>query len=82
MSESLAHQYVLSRDEAYDYTAALAADTPWSEMNPEQQASLIQEAYNQGWFEKGTTFIGKDGVDYTQQVQEAIDEMRAGRGAP
>jgi len=56
------------------------AGLPWNELNPEQQAEIIQEAFAAGYFETGDFIVG--GVDYSDYMDEVMRQVRAGQGAP
>jgi hypothetical protein len=78
--------------EGYDYVKALRAGKPWTKMNPEQQAQLIQDAFHGGYFEHpGVRFgaVGGKGAvlrpggrtpegftDYTPVLIAAVEELR------
>ncbi len=71
--------------DGYDYEKALDEGKSWSELSPEQQAELIQDAVLDAGFDF-TDPTDKfrspaNGTDYTAQLQEALAEIRAGRGA-
>jgi hypothetical protein len=71
-----------SRNEAYDFGKAIKAGKSWTELNPEQQAHLIDQAYAERLFDDpNAKFILTDGTDITQYARNAIDQMRAGKGA-
>lgn len=68
---------------AYDYEADVLAGKPWHELGPEQQANLIEEAYEQGYFDangRGTFKI--NGKDATAYLEEALRQIRGGYGSP
>lgn len=71
-----------NRNEAYDFGRAVNEGKVWSELNPEQQAALIEEAYRDGLFNDPNARLMHNGTDYTDFARRAIAEMRAGRGAP
>lgn len=71
-----------SRNEAYEFEQPIRDGKSWTELNPEQQAHLIEEAYVKGLFDDpNARFIFDDGSDQTAFVRDAIEQMRAGRGA-
>lgn len=70
-----------SRDAAYEFETPIRNGKSWAELNPEQQAHLIEEAYNQGLFDDPNKRFVYNGNDYTDYVRNAITEMRNGRGA-
>lgn len=65
--------------EGYSLTRAAAEGRPWHALNCEQQATLIEEAYSQGWFEGGAMRLA--GRDVTAWAAAAVAELRAGRGS-
>lgn len=79
MSEALwAQQF----GEGYDISKALAENRPWSALNPEQQAEILEKSFEQGLFSDPNATFSFNGQDYTEQVRAMIAEMRARRGAP
>jgi hypothetical protein len=79
MSEALWAQYL---GDGYDFEKGLAEGKSWSELNPEQQAELLETAYRQGFFDgTGRRFV-VNGVDYTDYLNEALKQVRSGQGAP
>lgn len=71
--------------EGSDWRAALDAGRSWGELDPEQQVRLLKVAYaRSGYFEgPGQRFVDEDtGVDYTGQLARALEQLRAGKGAP
>ena len=71
--------------EPEDWRAALDAGRSWAELDPEQQLQFLQAAYSRSryFMTPGQRFIDDDtGVDYTPQLEAALEELRAGRGAP
>ncbi len=87
MSEALWSQQF---GRGYDWEPSVP-HTPWAQLEPEQQAEMIEQASRQGFFtpghpNEGTFFwdIRGDGrlVDLTDYLEEAVRQMRAGRGAP
>ncbi|HEX5744659.1 MAG TPA: hypothetical protein VFZ09_00370 [Archangium sp.] len=89
VAESL---WAQSFGEGYDYVKALRAGKPWTKMNPEQQAQLIQDTFHGGYFEApGVRFgaVGGKGAvllpggktpegftDYTPVLVAALDVLR------
>lgn len=71
-----------SRDAAYEFETPIRNGKSWAELNPEQQAHLLEEAYHQGLFDDPNKRFVYNGNDYTDYVRNAITEMRNGRGAP
>ena len=79
VSEALWAQYV---GDKYNVARGLGQGKSWAELNPEQQAQLVQDAYSQGCFEDPPGRLVVDGVDRTDELGRALTELRAGRGAP
>lgn len=53
---------------------------PWSELEVEQQASFIEHAHAAGASRGGAWWV--NGTDLQDYLQDALRELRAGRGAP
>jgi hypothetical protein len=67
---------------AYEFTEPLKEGKKWKDLNPEQQASLIETAYRERFFDnQNARYILTDGTDLTQQMRDAIQEMLNGKGA-
>ncbi|NNC01922.1 hypothetical protein HJC10_03515 [Corallococcus exiguus] len=79
MSEALVGQWF---GDGYNFEKALRQGKAWEEMNPEQQAELIEQAFGQGCFETPPSPFMVDGRDYTTQFEAAKKALRAGQGAP
>ncbi|WP_426751717.1 hypothetical protein [Myxococcus sp. Y35] len=79
MSEAL---FAQAFGDGYNLGKALREGKSWSEMNPEQQAELLEQGYRAGFFETPPRRFYLGGVDYTAQLEAAVREVRAGRGAP
>ncbi len=78
MSEALISQ---EWGNGYDWQKSIPA-TPWNELEPEQQAEFLADAYASGFFNgTGNRFV-RNGVDYTDYLHEALAQLRAGQGAP
>jgi hypothetical protein len=78
MTEALVSQ---EWGKGYDWQASVPG-TPFAELEPEQQAQLIGNAFASGYFTGGATRFVYDGVDYTEYLEGALADVRAGRGAP
>jgi hypothetical protein len=81
MSEALWAQNV---GDGYDLLKGLQQGKSWRELNPEQQATLLEEAFKAGFFDgSGRPFKYGDGnEDYTDYLKAALAQVRKGRGAP
>ena len=79
------HAYIADSLEAqlvgdgYRLDKGLREGRAWAQLNCEQQATFIEEAFEQGCFE-GRPFMLR-GHDYSAQLEVALRELRAGRGA-
>lgn len=79
------HAYIADSVEAqlvgdgYRLEKGLREGRAWAELNCEQQATLIEEAYGQKCFH-GYPLVLR-GRDYTAAFEQAVKELRAGRGA-
>ncbi|MGI9056705.1 MAG: hypothetical protein ACR2F2_13000 [Pyrinomonadaceae bacterium] len=72
-----------SRDAAYEFETPIKNGRSWAELNPEQQAHLLDQAYKNGLFDDpNARFVLADGTDITDYVRDAINQVRNGRGAP
>lgn len=56
------------------------AGRPWAELETEQQAAVIEDAFRAGFFTTGRFVIGE--VDLSAVLEGYVAELRAGRGAP
>lgn len=79
LTEALGAQFV---GDGYDFEKGLQEGKTWSELNPEQQAEMIQTAHQQGYFNSPNARFIVNGVDYTAQLQDALVQVRSGQGAP
>lgn len=78
--------------DGYDFKKGIDEGKSWSELNPEQQGKLLQKAQEAGAFDSpDRTFIHVEyddagnelsRTDYTGFLKHALEELRAGRGAP
>ncbi|MBK7858865.1 MAG: hypothetical protein IPJ65_09655 [Archangiaceae bacterium] len=79
------HAYIADSLEAqlvgdgYRLEKGLREGKRWAELNCEQQATLVEEAYEQRCFD-GKPLVLR-GHDYTPAFEAAMHELRAGRGA-
>jgi hypothetical protein len=72
--------YAQSFGEGYDLARALRARRGWAALNCEQQATLIELAFEQGCFQ-GRPFV-LEAVDYSGDFEAARAALHAGEGAP
>jgi hypothetical protein len=79
MSEALVAQHI---GDGYDFEKGLDAGKSWRELNPEQQAEFLQQAQLAGYFDNPTGGFRFNGKDYTAQITAAMEQVRAGKGAP
>jgi hypothetical protein len=79
MSEAL---WAQNLGDGYDYEKALGEGKSWSELNPEQQAELLETAYRQGFFDGTGRRFMVNGVDYTDYMNNVLKQVRSGQGAP
>ncbi|WP_141620107.1 hypothetical protein [Myxococcus sp. AB036A] len=79
MSEALFAQFF---GDGYNLGKALKEGKSWSQLNPEQQAELLEQGYLAGFFKTPPGRLYVNGVDYTAQLEAAVREVQAGRGAP
>lgn len=79
--------------DGYDFAKGIDQGLIWSALNPEQQAELIQQGFEYGFFHSndGHRFRCRasdndrfffNNKDYTDYLNSALIELRAGRGAP
>jgi hypothetical protein len=79
MSEAIIAQ---NGSDKYDFEKGIKAGKSWSELNPEQQSELLEQAYKNGFFDgTGRRFV-HNGTDYTDYLNEALRQVRSGQGAP
>jgi hypothetical protein len=79
MSEALwAQQF----GQGYDWKKGLNEGKTFAQLNPEQQAEFISNAFEAGYFDHPSAGYQAGGVDYTAQLRAALADIKAGRGAP
>lgn len=67
--------------DAYQFERGIREGKKWAELNPEQQARLIEESYASGMFaDENARLIGND--EHSAYARTAMAELRAKRGAP
>jgi hypothetical protein len=82
MSEALWAQKL---GDGYDFAKGIEEGKSWEDLNPEQQAELMEQAYDYGYFDVTNPNYGTfkyNGKDYTAYVANAVRQMLAGEGAP
>jgi hypothetical protein len=79
MSEAL---WAQKFGDGYDYAKALSEGKSWSELNPEQQAELIETAYREGFFDGTGKRFMVNGIDYTDYMNNVMNQVHSGQGAP
>lgn len=76
---------IAHRSEAYNWKVDAARNVPFSDLNPEQQAKLLEDAVASGYFDEPNAenkpFITESGQDYTAYLKAALHDIREGRGA-
>lgn len=88
MRESLINQFhgwrgAGNRHHAYDYVRGIKEGKTWAQLNPEQQAKLIEDCYVVGLFrEPEKKFAPNEIDDFTDFAREAIRQLRNREGAP
>ncbi|WP_241759056.1 DUF4157 domain-containing protein [Pyxidicoccus parkwayensis] len=80
MSEAL---WAQNFGDGYEFEKGIQEGKSWSQLNPEQQAELLQQAQRAGFFNPtgGGTFV-YNGTDYTAYLNDALAQIRSGKGAP
>jgi hypothetical protein len=83
--------YAQNYGDGYDFEKGIAEGKAWAELNPEQQAELLEQAQYFGAFDRDDRqFIYEEyddagavvrSADYTEYLKTALDEVQAGRGA-
>ncbi|MBI1789254.1 MAG: DUF4157 domain-containing protein [Acidobacteria bacterium] len=79
MSEAIIGQ---SWGEGYDWEKGVKEGKSWKDLNPEQQAELMENAYSSGFFNGAGKKFMYNGTDYTSYLNDALKQVRAGQGAP
>lgn len=79
MSEALWAQNV---GDGYDFEKGISQGKSWSQLNPEQQSELLQQAYASGFFDAPGQKFEYNGHDYTAYLNQALEQIRRGDGAP
>ncbi|MEO0592562.1 MAG: hypothetical protein AAFZ38_03195 [Myxococcota bacterium] len=78
--ESLYRQARADDDEAYVWEDSVP-QTPWHRLQVEQQAKMLENAVDKGFFDGKTRFV-YNGVDYTDYLKRYLKDLRRGRRAP
>ncbi|UCG28496.1 MAG: RHS repeat-associated core domain-containing protein, partial [Bacteroidales bacterium] len=81
ISEALIGQWF---GDGYDWWVGSKLTQTWSALNPEQQAKLIEEAFDKSTFNIGlkSGFLLKNSKIYIKLPQQAINMLLKGKGAP
>ena len=79
MSEAL---WAQKFGDAYKWKKGLDEGKTFAQLDPEQKAELISTAYKAGYFDHPSQGFHVDGTDYTAQLEAALADIKAGRGAP
>ncbi|MEW6730043.1 MAG: LysM peptidoglycan-binding domain-containing protein [Acidobacteriota bacterium] len=79
MSEALWGQYL---GDGYDFEKGIKEGKSWSQLNPEQQAELLEQAFANGFFNAPGNRFFYNGTDYTDYLNDALRQVRSGKGAP
>src|SRR4051812_25976805 len=66
----------------YDWEAGIQNGKDWKGQSPEQQAELIQNAHDTGWFNNPSQPFIWNGNDYTDYLKSAVSQLQSGQGAP
>ncbi len=71
--------------DAYDFEEDVINGVPWEDLEPEQQAELVQVAVQRGYFDPDSANFGTlsvNGVDVSDYMASAVEQLRSGTGAP
>ncbi|MEM7624989.1 MAG: hypothetical protein AAF333_05120 [Planctomycetota bacterium] len=79
-TEAIYTEQRYGQDKAYGFEAPVDAGVPFERLKVEQQATLIEKAFEAGYFTSGTFM--HNGKDYTAYVDRAVAMVRDGKGAP
>jgi hypothetical protein len=79
ISEAIAAQVI---GDGYNWRKGIDAGLSFGQLNPEQQADFIKDAYTAGFFSNPNQRFVYGGVDYTAQIRQAWADIHAGRNAP
>lgn len=82
MSEAL---WAQNFGDGYKFDKGIDEGKAWGDLNPEQQAELMEQAYKYGYFDSTSMNFGKfvyNGKDYSSYVANAVNQIKAGQGAP
>jgi hypothetical protein len=66
----------------YDWETGIAKGKSWKDQSPEQQAELIENAYQNGMFDNPSQRFVWNGTDYTDYLNSAVSQLRNRQGAP
>ena len=79
LSEALWGQYL---GDGYDFAKGIDEGKAFKDLNPEQQAQLISVAWGNGFFDSPDSRFVFRGTDYTDYLNDALRQVRAGQSAP
>ncbi|NTX01108.1 MULTISPECIES: DUF4157 domain-containing protein [Myxococcus] len=71
-----------SAGQGYNWEEGIKSGKKWGDLNPEQQGELIQDAVKQGYFDGKRPFVGEGGKDHTAYLDDAVKQLREGKGDP
>jgi hypothetical protein len=78
MSEAL---WAQNFGDGYEFDKGLNEGKSWSQLNPEQQGEFLQQAQLSGFFDGPNRRFVYNGTDYTDALNAALRQVRAGQGA-
>jgi hypothetical protein len=79
MSEAL---WAQNFGDGYEFVKGIQEGKSWRELNPEQQAWLLEKAFAGGFFDGPDQRFKYNGTDYTDYLNAALVQIREGQGAP
>ncbi len=68
--------------DGYQLQPAFDAGKAWAELNPEQQARVIEVGFEAGWFDDPSKPVYLGSRDQTKYFVDALAALRNGKGAP
>jgi hypothetical protein len=67
--------------DGYDYAKGLEQGKSWEQLNPEQQAELLETAFRKNFFDSPNATFLVNGKDYSEYLRDALQKVRRGEGA-